>query len=700
MKLHVGDIIVRSSTAGDTIWFSERLVIQVCGISEKQLRTKYRYQYKHSVQTCYHHNNIMPDTGKNWRYTKINGRYYYDYNRVSNREPNYYKDRFGNIEDIINRYNAQMAYDYKNTFETELKTYLNNHFKEFLHCYPYPHTKTQSIALAKACAALEFVITYRNDNSDVKITTIAKDISIIIAKENYSYLPTNYRILLQKIERYDQGEAIADIVQLPRAGNNYAVKYEADNEVRSWAMQLRSMGQNYSNESIIRKVEHMCIMTGKDMPSRRWFGSNIFELHNTKFLTAVNRYGSGERNAKLYEGYIPVENALFAGDCWQIDATRINLIAHKTAEGTKDFLFIIAVRDVHSGDIIGYNFDYKEDRWSVIQALKMAVKATGYLPYELVFDRFPGHNTEEVKRMLDQVEQLGVKTTFAYKATGKASLERWFGTMQDVFADSSEYYYGQGIRSTRAHAHRSPDYIADITKKANNKKFGLAEAVEEAQYIVEAYRSTPLSYYSRKHNQVNKSPKLLHSESDKPHVKQVNDVQISMLFGYKKKLQLKHTGLIVTEIFKTEYIYQVSDYQIISNYPEVIISYELEDLSSVFLFTAKNHFLIHLGSAQLYNRPQIYGPQAEFNRIAKEKERIAKINALREAELSEKTGKADEVQLMLGRKTKKDVAEETETIRLLNEANNSEKVKPMKKAVGSDTNSPDIDLRSLILNQY
>ena len=102
--------------------------------------------------------------------------------------------------------------------------------------------------------------------------------------------------------------------------------------------------------------------------------------------------------------------------------------------------------------------------------------------------------------------------------------------------------------------------------------------------IVEAYRSTKLSYYSRKHSSLDKSPMTLHDESDKPNVKELQNYQISMLFGLKKKVTIKHNGKLKTEIQKADYTYNIEDYTIYSSYykKSIILSYDLNNLDKVF----------------------------------------------------------------------------------------------------------------------
>lgn len=694
MNFAVGDILEKNSTT----WISENIVNIVCNVPEHHLRTVCRNRYKSSVQPCHRHHKVLPDTGKSWRWAVIKGKFYYALDNIPNRKPTYYRDQFGDREELIKSYNEAIKDKSLSLLESHFLHYKREISKVYYQAY-LDCTKVQQVDLSIAAALLEGAAAWMSDHDiNASKSQFFKDYTTLLEKYDIRYLPKNYRKFKEKVLKIVHDDyAIVDMVYLPRQFNSNA-QIHIDDEVKSWAIQLRSMGENYSNDWIIRKVKELCGMTSKSMPSRRWFGQNIFEKHHIKFLTAPNRFGQGERGSRMYEGYIPMKNALFAGDCWHVDATRLQIISHKTEKNTQKHLFVIAVRDVYSGDILGYNFDYKEDRWSVISAVKMAVQESGYLPYQIVFDRFPGHNTEEAKRLFDSLEQMGVKVTITHNAKGKAKLERWFGTLQSVFMPDSKYYYGEGIKSKRLHAHRSPEYLRVIRNEAKKEKFGLQDAYMEGRLIIEAFRRTPYAKYSRKHKAINKCPDNLHIESDKPHVKFIKDWQISMLFGLKKKKKVSNLGLISTEIQGAEYHFKIEQYEIFSKEPEVILSYDLEDLSRVYVFKKKHHFLVYLCEAKEFDPPQTYGPQAEFNRISIEKTRIKEINKRRKEELDELTQNADEVALMMGRFTQKDEATEAESIIM----NGYEYTFTDNIAVGSDVHSDheDNDITDDVRNQY
>ena len=65
------------------------------------LRTKGRSNYKLSVSPCHRSKDILPDTGKAWRYARINGQFYYDFDRIPDRKDTRYRSRLGNRDELL-----------------------------------------------------------------------------------------------------------------------------------------------------------------------------------------------------------------------------------------------------------------------------------------------------------------------------------------------------------------------------------------------------------------------------------------------------------------------------------------------------------------------------------------------------------------------------------------------------------------------
>lgn len=693
MNYNAGDIIIKNGSKL-TVWLSQRLIMEVTGISDAHMR-KNRATYKNSVQKCYHHHNILPDSGKSWRWGKMDAGFYYDISRLPNRAPQNYRELFGDAEQLVKNYEEFLNNEQSSDFENQFKRHLNRVYRSYLEFYTEAND-VQRTALAKACAVLDFIMDHKDDYPGTK-NKIYKDLEPILRKWDLQYIPHHHLRLKEKVDEVFATDniSIVDVIKLPRSGNANAAVHD-DPEVLSWAYQLRQMPQNYSNEHIIRKITEQCEIVGKRVPSRRWFGKTIFELPSTKFLTS-KRFGSS-RKSNIYKSYIPYANALFAGDCWEIDATRVNIISHenrvekidektgkkKTVKEEK-FLMVVAVRDVHSGDVLGYSFSHAENHLVYMDALKMAVQNTGYLPYEIVTDRFPGHNTPQITDLIERMNNLGTHVQFVSDPNAKAKIERYFGTLQSVFMMDSDLYYGEGIMSRRLSAFRSPEYIKKI--KADSKKagFDMYKAVEESTFILEAYRETNYSKYSRKNAKIHKSPKQLHNESEKPHVYDVTEANISMLFGSKTKTKIQNNGQFSIEIIgaKLDYFISPAYYDIIKNYhgKSVVLSYDIEDLSVVFLWEKHGHLLKSLCEAEYFEKPQKYGPNKAIQQVGVANARKKAIEELKENELQEIIG---EENLLLGKYGKKDQLNTADDFYTHVET-------PIKKVSGSDIHPDDFE---------
>lgn len=701
MQLHSSDIYIQKDRTARAVWIAHEYMMSL-GCTDGYLR-KERALYNKTVAPSFRKRDILPDTGRAWRWAKLNNRYWYAYDNIPDKAPAHYKSQLPSAEEIMTIALQEQKQE-PNELENHFKDYLTNHYVPYLHQYN-DCTSIQQRNLAKAAAIMEAAKVWVIQQAiNLKKYDFINEFTALIEKYDVAYLPKNPRIFKNKIMELANGEAITNIVQLPRKGNNNAGKH-SDEEIRSWVLQLRSLqGLNFSNAFIIRKIRKMCTLVGKPVPSDRWVGA-IMEDHNTDYLTAEERFGSKGRFAAMHRSYSPMQNALFAGDCWQVDGTRVNFLEH-THQGEKQFLYIIAVRDVHSGEIVGWHFDTKEDRWAVHNAIRMAVRETGYLPHTIVFDRFPGHNTPEMEYFIKGLEVSGTQVKFTHKAEGKAAVERWFGTLQSVFMMESKWYYGEGVKSRRKYAHRSAEYITQLRKEANQniakgskeKVWNFDTAVDEANKVIEAYRNTALCEYSRKHKTVQLTPAEIHEQSEKPHVRPVEEHQFWFLFGMKVKLPIKNEGLIIKEIAGAKFHYQVTDYNIISNYSHVMVSYDIEDLSQVLLYEISDAPMMRfLGRATEVNAAQPHGKNQKWNPVGKREALRLELAAMRAEELQVKKAVGSDIvasttNMLAPMSVTKHVAEASET----KELHKMWGVKNTPPIPRIDEPEEDIDIR----NQY
>lgn len=664
MTIYPQDIIIRRpANELPQVWLSERFLLNnLVGLSKTYLDVKARPVYKASVNPCHRNNSFLPDTGKAWRWAKQNGQFYFAYDNIPDKQPTNYLGQLPGRLKLIEMSKEMESHQQQAPFETFFTEFVNNNYKSF---YPtYGHcTKTQQENLSKAAAALTAAAKFATISND--IAQVCQIATAILGRESYSYLPKHPRNFRKVLQQAIDGAAIDTLVKLPRTGNQNASMHYNDDEVKAWITQMCDSGKNYSIAHIARKVEWMCKACEKPVPSERWI-SDYASSYNTEWLTAGNRFGAKGRHGQAFRSSITLKNAAHAGDCWQMDGTRVNFIDFKL-NGKNVFLYIVAVRDVHSGDILGYSFDISENRWVVHNALKMAVEETGYLPYELQMDRFPGHNTEEMKSLFSDLENRGVKLTVAHAATGKAKLERWFSTLQQVFMMGSEYYYGEGVMSRNRFAHRSKEELLSIKKAANADGWSFDAAVEEACKLVEAYRTTKLSSYSRKFHYIDNTPAGLHADSEKPNVKFLEPHQIIYLFGLRTQRKFTGQGLINIDINKMPFSFRCADPAVVSRYERVTVCYTLDNLDQVHLYEISDKPLKkYLGIAK-ESSVQMYGPNAEWGKLQEQKAIIRNMEEEKRQQMSMRMAVGSEFNLLLSGAIPKHEYEANETMVLVND---------------------------------
>ncbi|WP_080058327.1 hypothetical protein [Spirosoma aerolatum] len=518
-----------------------------------------------------------------------------------------------------------------------LELVLKDGYRRYMGLYPAEDTtriaERKQKCLARAAATVELIGTYIRER-EIKESSYApyKEVVEWLNQDgNYDfyfpkgcqYLPCNEIRLKEKVTlRFGkvgkEPVAITEVIKRPREGNKSRDKFAGDAELMAWIAIARANVDNSGtpNAYIIRKIQDVCRIVGKDVPSNSWL-SQVLVSGKMQYMTAPTRFGKGTKQASRFVPYISMARAMYAGDCWMMDATRVNFIEHATSDKDKPrFLFVVVVRDAYSGDVVGCYFDTKEDRWGYVNALKMAYKSTGYLPHTLVHDRFPGHLADEMQSVLDGFRDKGVELICTHEATGKALLERWFDTLQTVFLTRSRYYYGQGIRSTRPYNHRSPEYLAKMRKRAKAENWDFEAAWQEAWRRIEEYRQTPISYYSRK--RLDLSPMQLHEQSEKPHVIRVEGWQEATLFWATKVLDISRAR-IEQEVHGKVYRYMIYDENILYAYKRVAIRYEESDPSKVMLFAVgADDRVTDFFIDELTHTDDIvmYGPDAQKGRLA------------------------------------------------------------------------------------
>lgn len=103
------DILIRETSDGPTVWVSQRMVVEKCGVNKNSLDTQLRLRYKKSLPSSWQKVADRSEfflgsvPGKSWRWGRKNGQYYYDIDTIPNRKPCCYRDRLPSKEELIAR---------------------------------------------------------------------------------------------------------------------------------------------------------------------------------------------------------------------------------------------------------------------------------------------------------------------------------------------------------------------------------------------------------------------------------------------------------------------------------------------------------------------------------------------------------------------------------------------------------------------
>lgn len=101
------DILIRATSDGQTVWVSQRMVVEVCGVSAKDLKDAHRVRYKSSLPSSWQQVVAQDEfylgekPGKAWRWGRRGGQYYYDYDHIPDRQPCCYRSKLPAKAELI-----------------------------------------------------------------------------------------------------------------------------------------------------------------------------------------------------------------------------------------------------------------------------------------------------------------------------------------------------------------------------------------------------------------------------------------------------------------------------------------------------------------------------------------------------------------------------------------------------------------------
>jgi putative transposase len=190
--------------------------------------------------------------------------------------------------------------------------------------------------------------------------------------------------------------------------------------------------------------------------------------NHTPSLSTIRRHirdkGLTYKNKDQRNGYIKFERSR-ANDLWQIDIAGVQTVGHL------EKVYLIALLDDHSRFIVSAEYFKDQKGLNVIKIIRNAIMAYGR-PNQILAD-----NGTQFKNLIGELgtkytkllESLGIKPIFAKPRhpETKGKLERWFGTVKQMFLGEARHKIKNTPGSTLADLNRM---LNDWVEWYNNEK--------------------------------------------------------------------------------------------------------------------------------------------------------------------------------------------------------------------------------------
>lgn len=229
---------------------------------------------------------------------------------------------------------------------------------------------------------------------------------------------------------------------------------------------------------------------------------------------------------------------------WYSDGTKLNYY-YQDANGNVKTCQVYEVMDSYSECFLGYHISKSEDYEAQYHAFKMAIKRSGYKPYELKYDNQGGHKKLENSGLLKNLSNHAINTA-PYNGKSK-TIESAFGRFQSQYLHKDWFFTGQNITASKKESRANMERIL-----ANLKNLPTLEEVK-ARYAQrrEEWNNAP-------HPKTGISRAEMYRTSVNDKVQVVDDLDIITIFGMmtQKPSTYRASGIEI-EVKRVKHEYEV-----------------------------------------------------------------------------------------------------------------------------------------------
>lgn len=339
-------------------------------------------------------------------------------------------------------------------------------------------------------------------------------------------------------------------------------------------------------------------------------------LQTNEHLWSSHRYGELKAKEK-FTYFHSTKMPSMRDSLWYSDGTKLNYY-YIDDNGNVATCQVYMVMDTFSEVFLGYHISKTEDYWAQYFAYKMAVRNSGYKPYQIGFDNQGGHKKLENGDFLTKVARLAIKTQ-PYNGKSK-TIESAFGRFQQQYMKQDWFFTGQNITAKKAESKANNEFIM-----ANKKDLPtLAEVKETFKRRVQEWNEAP-------HHKTGEPRISMYRNSENPQAVEIKPFDTVDMFWIlrDKPVTVSPYGVQFTEK-RTKYNFMVYDRDNMPDFDfiaensgkKVWIKFDPEDMTMVYLYTKDELGLRLLTPAT--TKIEIHRNKQEQE--AHENEWIAKVN--------------------------------------------------------------------------
>ena len=414
------DILIRATSDGQTVWVSQRMVCEACGIDEDYFEKAGRPRYKSSLSPSWQKVADQSEfflgkkEGKAWRWGRKGGQYYYDYDHIPNRKPTCYRDLLPSKEELIGAVEDQKL-DSSRTRRNRIVDTLDEKVKNYESVDDFIYFSTFTIGdkdifdtrrardLQQAAAWCRFL---KNapaliENGSLGFRTLTGLYKVCAARIEKLDL-TGFRIksaesLRKKIAGLPNGEdMLAALVSGKYCNDNRRIIGKAEivdyatGEVMKYDAHQATIMSYWLNPGRSQKDSKQTLygLYAYDMECL-----NIKPVKLSTFTHYINKwdnryFSAAERHGKAYaknafRPYVPSQPLEFANSLWVSDGSGVVPYRYQDQYGKWRMMkmYTMLITDVGSRYMVGYSVSRKgehvEDFRMLRDAMRMALLDNG-----------------------------------------------------------------------------------------------------------------------------------------------------------------------------------------------------------------------------------------------------------------------------------------------------------------------------------